>query len=154
MSRMSDSATTSDNTEPNLRAGDALAEAGDWPAAIEAWSTALKASPGSRDPVQQRLTWFLGEAQPRWNRHSRTLLLVATATLSAILATVFVLIPDDPGARSANMWAIAAWIMIAVATVLVILAARGADNDSPERLLKDARNAARKLDSEGNGHSR
>ncbi len=148
---MREPATTTDTSDRMLIAGDVLAEGGDWPAAIEAWQSALRSDPAERSAVERRLTWFLANAGATSRRGSRTGRLVVIAAIAAALATAFVLIPDEPGTRSADLWAVAAWAMIAVAAVSVLSAARYSGGEPVEHLLDRAREVARTIDSTRNG---
>jgi hypothetical protein len=146
--------TTIDSSSRALLAGDALAEVGDWSAAIETWRSALRSDPAERSAVERRLTWFLANSGATPRRESRTLRLVVVATIATALATAFVLIPDEPGPRSADLWAVAAWVMIVVAAASVLTAARYSGGEPVERLLERAREVARTIDTTRNGQTR
>jgi hypothetical protein len=146
--------TTIDSSDRALLAGDALAEGGDWSAAIETWRSALRSDPAERPAVERRITWFLANADATPRRGSRTVRLVVVAAVATVLATAFVLIPDEPGTRSADLWAVAAWVMIAVAAISVLTAARYSGSEPVERLLNRARDVARTIDTTRDGQSR
>ena len=131
-----------------LSNADALAEAGDWSAAIEAWHRAASEHPSLRPAVERRLEWFLAETCQSRDRRSRILSLVLVFLVSTVLGMVFLMFAERPGSPSANLWAIAAWIMTAVATVAALVAARRSGEMPLGHLVARARSTAEWLDRE------
>jgi hypothetical protein len=136
----------------SLSTGDTLASSGAWTAALNAWSDAARLDPSMRPAVEQRLMWLLAEAgdRPAWFR-SRQVALVALFALASIAATVFVLIAGTPGTPAANGWAVAAWVMILVASVAAVLAARAPAPEPYPQLVRRASRVAMRLDTSNHG---
>lgn len=135
------------NTHPLLVSGDTHASAGHWVPAIEAWYQAARSDDTLQDAVTRRLDWFLTESgQPARETAGSTLRLVSISFAAALIATVFVLIPDDPGSTASNILASAAWILIVISTVTAIKAARAPTTASLQQLKQRAEVIARTLD--------
>ncbi len=139
--RPSDSTTT-------LETADALARAGDWPAAIEAWRVAAADDPSLRPAVEQRLAWFLGEtgqANGNWRRVLSPMLMFLAMTL---LGMSFLLFAGEPGSTGANFWAVGFWVATAIACVAALIAARRTGEASLGDRIASARRTAARLDHE------
>jgi hypothetical protein len=131
-----------------LSNADALAETGDWPGAIEAWRCAADQHPELRPAVERRLEWFLSETGQYRIGRPRILLLVLAFLVSTVLGTMFLMFAERPGSLSSNLWAVAAWAMIAVATVAALLAARRSGETPLGHLVASARRGAEHSDRE------
>jgi ABC-type Fe3+ transport system permease subunit len=142
-------APLADSTNP-LSTGDALATAGDWPAAIDAWQRAAGANAALRPAVDRRLAWFLTETGRRAARELRVVPLVIAFVGALVLGIAFLALAGTPGSRSADLWAIATWAMVAVAAVSALLAARRSGTAPDRHLAAGAWRAAEQLDREPN----
>lgn len=131
-----------------LSNADALAETGDWPAAIEAWHRAASEHPSLRPAVERRLEWFLAETGQSRGGRPRILSLVLAFLVSTVLGMVFLTFAERPGSLSANLWAVAAWVMTAVAIVAALVAARRSGETPLGHLVASARRAAGRFDRE------
>lgn len=132
----------------SLETADALAESGDWPAAIEAWHVAATGNPTLRPAVERRLEWFLGEtgdSDGNWRRVLSPMLVFLAMTL---LGMSFLLFAGEPGSTGANIWAIAIWVATAVACVAALVAARRTGEASLGDRIASARRTAARLDHE------
>lgn len=135
------------DTHPLLTSGDTHAIAGRWVPALEAWYQAAKSDDTLQAAVTRRLDWFLAESgQPVQETTGATLRLVSISFTAAVLATVFVLIPNDPGSTTSNIWASAAWILIVGSAVTAIVAARGRTRASLHQMMQRAEVIARTMD--------
>lgn len=113
---------------------------------MHAWQQAAEVSPHE---VRARVAWFLAhtnQANPK-QRLGRVPVVVASFA-AALLATVFVLVPEDPGSRYSNIWAAAAWSMIAVSVILTLTAARMPFVEDLNSMMRRAMNLAEALDSQ------
>lgn len=72
--------------------------------------------------------------------------IVAAIAASAILATLLLLVPSEPGTIEANAMAAVSWVLIIVCTVLVVIAAQRL---APEPLEAQLRRAQRQADTMG-----
>lgn len=129
-----------------LSNADALAETGDWPGAIEAWRCTASEHPELRPAVERRLEWFLSETGQSGSGRPRILSLVLTFVVSTALGMLFLMFAERPGSLSSNIWAVAAWAMIAVATVAALLAARRSGETQLGPLIASARRVAGRSD--------
>lgn len=135
------------DTHPLLVSGDTHAIAGRWVPAIEAWYQAARSDDTLQDAVTRRLDWFLTESgQPARETAGNRLRLVSISFAAALIATVFVLIPNDPGSTASNISASAAWVLIVISTVTAVKAARGPATASLQQLKQKAEVTARSLD--------
>ena len=129
-----------------LSPADALAAAGDWPAAVEAWQRAAEEDPSVRPEVERRLEWFLAETGQRTPARRHVLPLVLACLIATALGTAFLSVAGQPGSLSANLLAIGAWAMTAVAIVTALIAARRSGDAPIGQLIASARSAARQFE--------
>lgn len=142
---MTDAPLAADSTNP-LSSGDALATAGDWPAAIAAWERAAADHAALRPAVERRLTWLVAEAGQPAAREHRILPLVLAFLVAVALGMAFLMFAGEPGSRGADLWAVATWAMVAVAVVAALVAARRSGQAQGGHLAARARRAADQID--------
>lgn len=143
---MSSPATTSDSTSVSLRTGDSLARAGDWVRALQEWHEAVTENVSLQPAVEQRLVWFLNETGEGGTvRRTTTGLRVLIMVVTAAAAAAFVLAAGEPGTTKANIWAVAAWFMIAISATCAVAGARAPRSESFEALMTRARTTANRL---------
>ncbi|HYH11768.1 MAG TPA: hypothetical protein VD789_05365 [Thermomicrobiales bacterium] len=143
---MSSPDSISERTAIAITNGDSLARAGDWVRALQAWNEAAIENISLQPAVERRLVWFLratGQHEPARPVGTRMLVLMMLAT--ALAATSFVLVAGEPGTTSANIWAVASWIMIAISTVCAVAGARAPRRESFDALMARARSTANRL---------
>jgi hypothetical protein len=129
-----------------IEAGDKLATCGDWLIAIEIWQRAVAHDPRLRRRVQQRLTWFLHETDPRGPQSSiKPTVCIWASVGAALLGVGCISIAGTPGEPVANVLAATAWVMFTMSAVLAIVAARGNTTRDFDDLLQRARDNARRL---------
>jgi len=152
---MSTAADSSYSTANPLGIGDSLAEAGDWAGAVQAWNAAVSSNAGLQPAVERRISWFLEETGHRHGRSaSVNRWLVLGTVIGAVLATVIVVFAGEPGTSAANLWALAAWLLIVVSTVAAILAARRPGAEPYHVRVARARLVANGLDANRPGNGR
>lgn len=150
---MSEPTVTSTDKSRALQSGDEHAAAGRWVSALSAWSQVLVREPALELEVEQRVSWFLthsGRAATSRNADVWPLAMVSLGT--ALFATAFVLIPDAPGSTESDLWAGAAWVMIAISIVTALFAARGSGEPSLTEKLKRAQRVATRLEQQDQGY--
>jgi peptidoglycan/LPS O-acetylase OafA/YrhL len=143
-------ARPADPTTP-ISKGDALAETGDWPAAIEAWRCAVRAQPELRPAVERRLEWFLTETGSPAGARNGVLPLALACLAATALGMAFLMLAGEPGSTGANLWALATWVMIGVAIVAALLAARRSGDAPLTELIDRARRSAERLNDAATG---
>lgn len=140
-------------SHPNLVNGDSHAVAGRWVSALESWYQAAVEDSALEPAVSRRVDWFLAHTGHRArNMEGATGWLALLSLAAALMATVFVLIPDAPGSTASNIWATGAWTMIVISTVSAVVAARVPATTSLQDMVRRAEAIARNLDSSTKGH--
>jgi hypothetical protein len=129
-----------------LATGDAFATSGRWLAAVDAWAAAVRADPTTSAAAERRLEWLLRETSSRDGGVGRILPLLLAFAAATLLAMSFLAFAGTPGSRSANLWAIATWVMIAIAAVSAVVAARESGEASLDQRFARARRVAARLD--------
>lgn len=140
-------ARPADLTSP-LSTADALAEAGHWLAAIEAWQGAAAEHPSLQPAVERRLEWFLSESGYSPRSWRRTLPPVLAFLAMTTLGTSFLMFAGEPGSTGANLWAAATWVAIVVAMVAALVGARRSHGATLGDLVSSAMRAAERIECE------
>jgi hypothetical protein len=141
--------TTATATPDILATGDALATAGRWAAALASWEDAARRDPSVAGAVEDRVTWFLDETGTRRISHRQLHpAWILTFLLATLCAAGFVAIAGTPGSAGANLWAVAAWIMIVVAAVASVIGARERSRQDVHRLFQRATQVARQREAD------
>ncbi len=129
-----------------LSTADSLAADGHWTAAIEAWQGAAAAHPSLRPAVERRLEWFLSESGNSPGIWRRLLPPALTFLAMTLVGMMFLMLAGEPGTASANFWAAAAWVAIAIAIVAALVGARRSHGASLGDLAASAARAAEKIE--------
>lgn len=140
---MNDSTLVSAPSRSPIAQGDHFATEGHWSRAVASWHEAAEDAPNA---VSKRLSWFLAQQGPLTRRGIPMKKIVAAIAASAILATLLLLVPSEPGTIEANAMAAVSWVLIIVCTVLVVIAAQRL---APEPLEAQLRRAQRQADTMG-----
>lgn len=135
-----------------LADGDDAAAHGRWRDAVENWERSASVQPELEPDIAARVNWFLvQQTEPRKSMPTVVLKIAGVSLVAALLATVLMQLPDDPGSARSNFLATGAWLLVVVSVVSAIVASRRVGENgtsSTENLhhrLKEARSQAERL---------